>query len=254
MMFGKACGGLLLALVSLGSGAVAADRPRAVLELFTSQGCSSCPPADRYVADIADRPDVIALTFAVDYWDYLGWRDTLANPLHAKRQKAYAYVRGDRQIYTPQMIVNGIGHAIGSDRAAVERTVSQTIGSVGVLSVPVTVSIAGDSVTVTLPEQASSFAGTDNPATVTLLGVSSRQPVEINRGENRGQTVTYRNVVRTHASLGEWTGAARTVTVSKRDLVGAECERLVVLVQAGTYRRPGAILGAAMAEAQPRSQ
>ncbi|MBL8568164.1 MAG: DUF1223 domain-containing protein [Phreatobacter sp.] len=251
MVFGKACGGLLLAIVSLASGAaVATERPRAVLELFTSQGCSSCPPADRYLADLADRPDVIALTFAVDYWDYLGWRDTLANPFHAKRQKAYAYVRGDRQVYTPQMIVNGMGHAIGSDRVAVERSVTQTTGHVGVLAVPVNVSVNGDSVTVRLPEQTNPFVGPDNPATVTLLGVSSRQPVDISRGENRGQTVTYRNVVRAHASLGEWSGAARTFTVSKRDLVGAECERVVVLIQAGTMRRPGAIIGAAMAQAQ----
>lgn len=251
MVFGKACGGLLLALASFAPGTVSAtERPRAVLELFTSQGCSSCPPADRYVAEIADRPDLIALTFAVDYWDYLGWRDTLASPYHAKRQKAYAYVRGDRQIYTPQMIVNGIGHAIGSDRSAVERSVAQTAGHVGVLSVPVSVSVSGDSVTVRLPDQANPFVGADNPATVTLLGVSSRQPVEITRGENRGQTVTYRNVVRGHASLGDWNGSARTFTVSKRDLVGPECERLVVLIQAGTHRRPGAILGAAMAQAR----
>lgn len=251
MVFGKACGGFFLALVSFGAGPVCAhEQPRAVLELFTSQGCSSCPPADRYVSDIADRPDVIALTFAVDYWDYLGWRDTLANPLHAKRQKAYAYVRGDRQIYTPQMIVNGVGHAIGSDRAAVERAVSQTHGQVGVLSVPVTLAASGDSITITLPQQSSPFVGADNPATVTLLGVSSRQPVEISRGENRGQTMTYRNVVRSHASVGGWVGNAQTFTVSKRELVTCDCERLVVLVQAGNYRRPGAILGAAMAQAQ----
>jgi hypothetical protein len=249
MFLAKACGGLVLALVSFGVGGVSAtERPRAVLELFTSQGCSSCPPADRYVADIADRPDVIALTFAVDYWDYLGWRDTLANPLHAKRQKAYAYARGDRQIYTPQMIVNGVGHAIGSDRAAVERVVTQTHGQPGVLSIPVTVTTAGDAITISLPPSSGPLVGPDNPATVTVLGVSSRQPVEIARGENRGQTVVYRNVVRSHTSLGEWTGGAQTFTVSRSEQLAAGCERAVVIVQAGSYRRPGAMLGAAMAQ------
>lgn len=245
MVFGKIGGALLMLLVSLGAG-VAAERPRAVLELFTSQGCSSCPPADRYLSDLADRPDVIALTYAVDYWDYLGWRDTLANPLHAKRQKAYAHMRGDRQIYTPQMIVNGVGHAIGSDRGAVERVIGQTVVHPGVLSVPVTIATRGDTITVTLPQQANAVINPDYPATVTLLGVSSRQPVEIARGENRGQTVTYRNVVRSHAVLGEWTGSAQTFTISRRERVAGECERLVVLIQAGTARRPGAIVGAAI--------
>jgi len=251
MSLGRLFGGLVLALASWsGVSATPAERPRAVIELFTSQGCSSCPPADRFVSEMADRPDVVALTLAVDYWDYLGWRDTLANPIHTKRQKAYAYMRGDRQVYTPQMIINGIGHAIGSDRAAVERVMEQTRSQSGVLTVPVTVRIAGDTITVTLP-QATVDLSPEAPATVFLFGVSSRQPVEITRGENRGQTVTYRNVVRSHANLGEWTGAARTFTVSRRDLVSPECERLAVLVQAGTPRRPGAVVGAAMIDIPP---
>jgi len=248
MLLGRICGALACAFIALG-GAQASplQRPTAVVELFTSQGCSSCPPADRFVSDLADRPDVIALTLAVDYWDYLGWRDTLARPIHAKRQKAYAYMRGDRQIYTPQMIVNGIGHVIGSDRPGVERVMEQTRGQAGVLALPVTLRISGDTITIILPP-ANVGLGTDNPATVFLFGVSSRQPVEITRGENRGQTMIYRNVVRSHAILGEWTGGEQTFTVSRREQVSPECERLAVLVQAGTPRRPGAVFGAAMIE------
>src|SRR5919107_210452 len=108
-----------LALAALMQPALA-DPPRAVVELFTSQGCSSCPPADAVLADLARRPDIVALSLPVDYWDYLGWKDTLAHPLFTARQKAYAHGRGDRQVYTPQAIVNGTKPCIGSDRAQIE--------------------------------------------------------------------------------------------------------------------------------------
>ncbi|QCI64607.1 DUF1223 domain-containing protein [Phreatobacter stygius] len=247
----KIWGGLLLGLVSLGAApAAAADKVGAVIELFTSQGCSSCPPADRHLAEIADRTDVIALTFAVDYWDYLGWRDTLADPANTKRQKAYAYARGDRQVYTPQMVINGVTHAIGSDRPAVERAMVQSAGQSGALSVPVTISYSGDTVTVTLPAQQGTLVSAETPATVLLLGVSSRQAVEIARGENRGNSVTYRNVVRSHVKLGEWTGGAQTFTASRLERLAPGCERAVVLIQAGSQRNLGAVLGAAMARFQ----
>src|SRR5918998_4558273 len=101
----------------------AAAGPQAVVELFTSQGCSSCPPADAMLVELAARPDVVALTLPVDYWDYLGWKDTLAQPGFTARQRAYAHLRGDRQVYTPQVVVNGTRPSVGSDKAAVERTV-----------------------------------------------------------------------------------------------------------------------------------
>src|ERR671917_179365 len=94
---------------------VAAPSPRAVVELFTSQGCSSCPPADRVLAELAREPDVIALSLPVDYWDYLGWKDTLASPAFSARQRAYSNARGDRQVFTPQMVVNGKVSCVGSD-------------------------------------------------------------------------------------------------------------------------------------------
>ena len=108
-----------LAWIGLVGAAVAAP-PVAVVELFTSQGCSSCPPADEILGELSKRQDVLALTFPVDYWDYLGWKDTLAHPLFTKRQRAYAHARGDRQVYTPQAIVNGTKPCIGSDRSELE--------------------------------------------------------------------------------------------------------------------------------------
>src|SRR5277367_2010399 len=117
--------------------------PRAVVELFTSQGCSSCPPADKIIGELAKDPSVIALSMPIDYWDYLGWKDTLADSRFSARQKAYSQVRGDREVYTPQVVVNGSEHVVGSDRAAIERAIGATKKADGVMSVPVTLTLAG---------------------------------------------------------------------------------------------------------------
>src|ERR1700741_5209609 len=98
--------------------------PRAVIELFTSQGCSSCPPADQLLGELADDPSLVSVSVPVDYWDYLGWKDTLADPRNTARQKAYAHARGDGQVYTPQVVVNGSLHALGSDKAAIELAIA----------------------------------------------------------------------------------------------------------------------------------
>src|SRR3979409_1950821 len=100
--------------------------PRAVVELFTSQGCSSCPPADKLIGELSADPSLVTLSLPIDYWDYLGWKDTLADPRHSARQRAYASKRGDRQVYTPQVVINGSVHALGSDKAAIERAIVQT--------------------------------------------------------------------------------------------------------------------------------
>src|SRR5438477_12436782 len=117
--------------------------PRAVVELFTSQGCSSCPPADKIIGELAKDPSVIALSMPIDYWDYLGWKDTLADARFSARQKAYSHMRGDRDVYTPQAIINGSMHVIGSDRACIEGAITDTGKSASVMSVPVTTSLSG---------------------------------------------------------------------------------------------------------------
>src|SRR3954466_1108673 len=113
--------------------------PRAIVELFTSQGCSSCPPADKIIGDLAQDPSVIALSMPIDYWDYLGWKDTLADSRFSARQKAYSQMRGDRDVYTPQVVVNGALQVVGSDRPAIEDAIGVTQKADGVMSVPVTV-------------------------------------------------------------------------------------------------------------------
>src|SRR3954462_2077349 len=140
--------GALGACVALAFGHVAIcdsanAQPRAVLELFTSQGCSSCPPADKIIGDLARDPSIIALSMPIDYWDYLGWKDTLADSRFSARQRAYSRMRGDREVYTPQVVVNGSTHVVGSDRTGIESAIGKTDTGTGVMSVPVTMSLAG---------------------------------------------------------------------------------------------------------------
>jgi hypothetical protein len=216
------------------------QRPRAVIELFTSQGCSSCPPADRVLADMAGDGDVIALSLPVDYWDYLGWKDTLARPGFSKRQKAYADQRGDRQVYTPQAVINGVVHVLGSDRDAIEAAASSSRAK-GVMSVPVSVSELGERIHIEIGEAPAGWSGT-----VWLLPVTRRAPVTIGRGENKDRSVVYCNVVRSITKVGEWTGEAKGFDVPVSAAQVASADSYAVLLQAGSLERPGAVLGAAM--------
>src|SRR5271154_4341992 len=111
----------VIAVLLMASYGIARAEPRALIELFTSQGCSSCPAADKLLGELANDPTLIALSDPIDYWDYLGWKDTLASPAHSARQRAYARVRGDRDVYTPQIVINGSAHVLRSDHSAVER-------------------------------------------------------------------------------------------------------------------------------------
>src|ERR1700742_3137201 len=140
----------LCAVVAVIRPASATD-PRAVVELFTSQGCSSCPPADKLMGELAkEDPSIITLSMPIDYWDYLGWKDTLADSRFSARQKAYSHMRGDRDVYTPQVVINGSAHVIGSDRAGIEQAIDTTQKTDGVMSVPVTMIKAGGQITVSV--------------------------------------------------------------------------------------------------------
>lgn len=217
-----------------------AGEVRGVLELFTSQGCSSCPPADNLVGEFTHDPTIIAMSMPIDYWDYLGWKDTLAKPRHTARQRAYAATRGDREVYTPQIVVNGAKHVLGSDKAAIERAVAET-RTAGTLSVPVAIKVRGDALHVTI----SDVGGEHAKGEAWLCTISSRVPVTIKRGENSGQTITYNNVVRRWIRLGEWNGPARTFTVPMADVNADGADSVAVMIQAGTADHPGKMLGAA---------
>jgi hypothetical protein len=214
---------------------------RGVIELFTSQGCSSCPAADKLISEYAHDPSVIALSLAVDYWDYLGWKDTLAMSGHSNRQRAYAKVRGDRQVYTPQAVIDGAVHALGSDKAAIERGIKQARDQNAALSLPVTLERTGDKLTVTV-------AASDKekgPAEVWLCPITKAVAVAIARGENTGHTITYSNVVRRWIKLGDWSGKAETFSVPVADFQNGSIDGAAVLVQSGVTSAPKLMLGAA---------
>jgi hypothetical protein len=217
--------------------------PRAVVELFTSQGCSSCPPADKLIGEFARDPSVIALSMPIDYWDYLGWKDTLADSRFSARQKAYSHMRGDRDVYTPQAVVNGSVHVVGSDRAGIEDAIGQTETARGVMSVPVSMTVTGEHINVSVA------ASRNGPAAmhgeVWICSVSKEVPISIGRGENRGRELTYYNVVRNLLKVGDWNGTPGNWTVPLENITGKGVDAAAVFVQDGNRERPGLMFGAA---------
>ena len=217
--------------------------PRASIELFTSQGCSSCPAADKLIAELGRDPSLVTMSLAIDMWDYLGWKDTLALKGHTKRQQAYSRIRGDREVYTPQVVVNGMMQVAGSDKAAIERAIEQTQRDAGAMHVPVTMTVVGDKLTVEVP----AVADAKGESEVWLVPITKKIPVAIERGENRGQTITYSNVVRKWVKLGEWAGKAETYNLSIKEFQNGEIDSVAVMVQSGGVNSPGVMLGAGVA-------
>jgi len=207
-----------------------------VVELFTSQGCSSCPPADALMLNLAEaKSGILPLTFAVEVWDYLGWRDTLAKPLFTARQKAYAAKLAESRVYTPQAIINGRAHCVGSDRARLE-TLARDTGEAGQASLAITQQEAD--------EWRIEASGTAEMR-VFMLPVAARKTVPIGRGENSGRTITYANVVRGIEERGGLGGAEPArFTLSRADLARQEADCAAILVQAGTLAAPGKVFAA----------
>ena len=223
-----------------------AGEPRAVIELFTSQGCSSCPAADKVLGELSRDPTLVTLSLPVDYWDYLGWKDTLALHGHSNRERAYADTRGDREVYTPQVVVNGIMHVLGSDKAAIEQAIAQTRQSAAPLTLPVTIAVADGKMSVNVP----AANGENASAEVWLCPITGKAQVAIERGENRGHTLAYTNVVRRWVKLGDWSGKAETFSVPVAELADADfslrdIDRVAVIVQSGVAAKPSLMLGAA---------
>ena len=219
--------------------------PRAVVELFTSQGCSSCPPADRILGELAKDPSIIALSMPIDYWDYLGWKDTLADARFSARQQAYSRVRGDRDVYTPQVIVNGSAHVVGSDRTAIESAIDTTRGTDGVMSVPVSLTLAGKQLTVSVAASGNHAAAAHGE--VWICSISKAIPISILRGENGGRELTYYNVVRNLVKIGDWNGTPGSWNVPLESVLHEGVDAAAVYVQDGSRERPGMMLGAAYA-------
>lgn len=212
--------------------APAAAQTPVVVELFTSQGCSSCPPADAYLAELAARDDVIALALHVDYWDYLGWADTFAQSRFTERQKSYARAAGSKMIYTPQLIVAGAGRIPGHKAAEIAAMIRER----GAQDTPVRLELVreGDRLRVA----ATADPPLPRPVTVQLVRYIPSRTTTIERGENAGRTETYHNIVTEWEAIAQWPGRA-PLTV---EAAVPGSEPVVVIVQ---EPGPGPIIAAA---------
>ncbi|WP_284179145.1 DUF1223 domain-containing protein [Rhabdaerophilum sp. SD176] len=209
-----------------------------VVELFTSQGCSSCPPADALMVELAGHATTLPITYPVEIWDYLGWRDTLARPAFTKRHRAYAAMVAGKRVYTPQAIVNGRGHCVGSDGRAISRLKLMP---------------AANAAKVTLVRDGQDWAyriALGQPANdirLVLVPVVSRQQVQIGKGENSGRSITYANVARALVDLGPVAGAEARGILRESQVAIDGADGFALLVQSGTLEAPGIVLGAGYA-------
>ena len=217
-------------------GAGMAQSNPVVVELFTSQGCSSCPPADELMHKLAKRDDVIALALHVDYWDYIGWKDLFADPAYTKRQHRYAYRGGRDVVYTPQMIINGQEDVVGARAMELADLITRHKQNAAV----VTVSTKRDGNALRIDAQAVDGVPKGR-LVVQLVRFSPKRRVEITRGENAGRTITYANVVEDWSVLGEWN--PKSPLSVEADLDG-DLPAVVLIQQKGA----GAILAAAKVE------
>jgi hypothetical protein len=206
----------------------AAATERAVLvELFTSQGCSSCPPADDFLAELAARPDVVALSFHVDYWNYIGWKDPFATKWATQRQRDYGRTLAQRYVYTPEIVVDGAAHAVGSARPEVERLIVEARTRAGP-------AVSAERKAGEVQVRVGAGAGT---GTVWLIRFDPEHVTRVERGENGGRTLRNVNVVRAMSKLATWTGAP----LELRAEAGAEgCA--VIVQDEGSGRIAGAAI------------
>ena len=220
--------------VALRGGPLRAAEPiDVVVELFSSQGCNSCPPGDELLGELRGQPGVLALTFHVDYWDYLGWKDTLGAPDFSQRQYDYAKARSDMDVFTPQMIVNGAKQMVGSQRSEVFAVLAQS----RIAAWPVSLVIAARHKELVIDIGAGS-----GEATLWVMPILGHATVKIERGEMAGREVTYTNVVRRLVPAGMWTGTAMKVALPKDGLLTPDTAGCVALLQQG---KVGPVMGAA---------
>lgn len=209
-----------------------ADNP-VVVELFTSQGCSSCPPADELLGQLAGRDGVIALALHVDYWDYIGWADTFASAVFTQRQHGYGHAAGSTVVYTPQMVVGGVDHVVGNRPMEVADAIAAHRAT------PNPVAVEADAISGGWQVRAVWVGDGQAPAMVVqVVTYSPVEEVEISRGENAGLTTQYHNIVRSWQVVSEWSGSApfEAQVVPSTDIPH------IVIVQSEGF---GAILGAA---------
>ena len=231
-----------LALLALGLPVSAGELrqgPKAVLELFTSQGCSSCPKADALLDELGERQDIVTLAYHVDYWDYIGWEDTFGAKENTQRQRDYAAAWGSSRIFTPQLVVNGAFSVVGSKRDKVDAALADADLPLDVTLTPgaddmLAVEVAGEP-----------GAGPDN-AVVWLVTFVDRAEVDIDRGENEGKKIAYTHIATGRQVLGMWepaTGASLKLPLD--EVLTGDANGAAILVQEDRDGLPGPIIGAA---------
>lgn len=212
------------------------QQKRVVVELFTSQGCSSCPPADAYLRELAKRSDLLVLSLHVDYWNYIGWKDPFSSRQMTDRQAAYKKAFALRFVYTPQMVVDGRAEVVGSRTDLAERLLADAKQRD---RVPISISRYREGVA-TVRIAPASFSG--DPAIVWLVFYDDEHATSIERGENEGRTIVNANVVRIWRKLGTWKGEEAEYRVAASEHGAAERDNCAIILQRGEN---GPILGAA---------
>jgi len=234
---------LAISALAAGAGETRQSKPVGVVELFTSQGCSNCPKADRAIERLADRGDVVTVAYHVDYWNYLGWQDTLSAKENTERQYGYAKTLGIRNVFTPQIVLNGLRNTKLTDP---DRIVQELDGLQGTREgMPVEISAILSPQEMTITVAAGAVSGVDK-ADVVVAYFRKRSPVEIQKGENQGKTITYRNAVTKLETVGMWEGKALTVKLPAALLAKRGFDGCAILLQAHDANgNPARILGAA---------
>jgi hypothetical protein len=233
----KICALFLSLCLALGIAAAQAGERPIMVELFTSEGCSSCPPADALLAELASRPDVLALSFHVDYWDRLGWKDPFSSREATARQYRYATLLDLATVYTPQIVVDGKWQAVGSDRAAVEHALDSARGNRE--EIPVKLIVDHGQARIELGP-----GGEEASVLVLLIGFDRRHVTAVKRGENSGRTLAHVDVVRGVEDLAH---SGRTTGGGIAAPIPWPCDRIAAVVQAAD----GRVLGVAVSDAEP---
>jgi len=226
---------LLAGVASSAAPVRAAAAAPVVVELFTSQGCSSCPPADKFLGELAQRSDVLALAFHVDYWNYIGWTDPFASKLATQRQRDYSQRLALRYVYTPQMVVNGVAEGVGAEPETIDPLITAAAADDASRAITMLGRAANGRLTVHID------AGTPpEPASIWLVGFDREHTTRVLHGENEGRTLKDYQVVRSFQEIGTWNGAALDLDVAGNAVSGDGS--VAVLVQ---LRGTGRIIGAA---------
>ncbi len=220
--------------------AVAGDiaEPKGVVELFTSQGCASCPPADATLKKLVEQGDVIALSYHVDYWNYLGWTDTLSSKENTERQYGYAHAFNRSGVYTPQAVVNGRDHLIGTDLAAINQKMDGMKSAGQGLTVPVKAAMNGEEIDINIGP------GTGK-ADIVIAYFTKKEKVEVEKGENTGKQMEYWHSVYDVQTVGMWDGKDMKITVPARTMGKGKKDGCAILLQSSKPGgEPAEIIGA----------